>query len=469
VASIPSSVEVKMLKKLCGSFPMFSKHTIIRQGKNVIKNCYVRGYSSSNLIASDIDVGVIGGGIIGLAVARELLIRNPKLKVTIFEKENQLAFHQSKNNSGVIHGGIYYPPGSMRAKLCVEGNAKMYQYCNEKHIPHFKCGKVIVAVKEGELSGLQKLYDRGIQNGVPNLRFIEKDEIQKIEPHLTKAIRGIFSPETGIVDYRVVSKSYAKDIEDAGGSIRLCFQADQFNRVTKNEKDIRSPIELVSTTGESAIMKNVIVCGGLYSDRLARKTGGKEYPAVIPFRGEWFKLKPQYSSLVNTLIYPVPDPAFSWLGIHFTKKMNGEVWTGPNAVLATAREGYKITDFNFKDIMEALRTRGLQKLISKYFRTGVGEVYRATIRSAYVKDLQDYVPEIKREYLQSEKATGVRALALGPDGLIDDFVFDANENWKSVLHVRNAPSPGATSSLAIARVVADMAEASFFNKTAPLL
>lgn len=395
------------------------------------------------------DVAIVGGGIVGLATGRELLLRHPHLKLAVLEKDDVLASQQTGHNSGVIHSGIYYKPGSLKAKLCVEGRRLLWAYCDEKRIPYKNVGKLIVATEERELPLLEDLYQRGLANGIENLQVIDAAGIAEREPHC-RGIKAIDSPVTGIIDYGVVSRSYADDIRSANGEIFTKREVSAIER--------RGSTTIVHSNGDDVEARYVITCGGLQSDRLAKMTGGETDPKIVPFRGDYLILKPDKRYLVKGNIYPVPDPNFPFLGVHFTPRMNGDIWLGPNAVLAFAREGYSFTTINPADLFETLTYSGFIKLAGKYLSTGMGEMYRDVVRSAYVKALQRYIPELQvSDTLPGP--SGVRAQAMMADGsLVDDFVFDGDEG---VVHVRNAPSPAATSSLAIGRYVADDAERRF--------
>ncbi|XP_074631966.1 L-2-hydroxyglutarate dehydrogenase, mitochondrial-like [Acropora palmata] len=414
------------------------------------------------------DVVIVGGGIIGLASARELSLRQPMLKLALVEKEKELSVHQSGKNSGVIHCGIYYTPGSLKAKLCVEGLELAYKYCDEKNIPYKRCGKIIVAVEERELPQLEKLYQRGLENGVKDLKILNSEEIKEVEPYC-KGLSAILSPNTGIVDWAEVAKSYGADFKEAGGDIYTGFEVTDFT--CSPESDISQEKDSGHTYPVTVHGKNVtplscryvVTCGGLYSDRLAEKSGCSKDPRIVPFRGEYLKLKEDKSYLVNGNIYPVPDPNFPFLGVHFTPRIDGSVWLGPNAVLAFAREGYKLLNVNIVDLIDAIGYRGLRKLMFQYFTFGVGEYYRGIIISAQVRQLQRYIPSLKVQDVERGPA-GVRAQAMDREGnLVDDFVFDGGTGdiGSRVLHVRNAPSPGATSSLAIAKMVVEKVQERF--------
>ncbi len=401
------------------------------------------------------DIAIVGGGIVGLATGRELLLRHPHLKLVVLEKEEILAKHQTGHNSGVIHSGIYYKPGSLKAKLCVEGRRSLWEYCDAKAIPWKGVGKLIVATEERELPLLDDLYQRGIQNGIENLEIVDAKGISEREPHC-RGIKAIFSPVTGIVDYGVVARSYGDDIKAAGGEIYTGCEVKGISR--------KGGVAVLDTNQGDYQAKYVITCGGLQSDRLARMTGGGSDPKIVPFRGDYLILKPDKRDLVRGNIYPVPDPSFPFLGVHFTPRMNGDIWLGPNAVLAFAREGYTFTTINPGDLLETLTYPGFIKLASKYFSTGMGEMYRDLLRGAYVKALQRYIPDLKVEDTLPGPS-GVRAQAMMADGTqVDDFVFEGDEG---VVHVRNAPSPAATSSLAIGRFISDDADKRFGLGTIP--
>jgi L-2-hydroxyglutarate oxidase LhgO len=395
------------------------------------------------------DIAVVGGGIVGLATTRELKVRYPHLKVAGLEKETVFNAHQTGRNSGVIHSGIYYKPGSLKAKLCVEGRKLAWQYCDEKNIPYKQVGKLIVATEESELGRLQDLWDRGQANGIEGLEMLDGPQIREREPYC-RGIRAIFSPVTGIVDWGRVSLSYADDAKERGAEFFLNHE------VTKIER--RGGVTVLHTPSGEIAAKYVITCGGLYSDKLAKMTGGGRDPKIVPFRGDYLILKPEKNDMVRGNIYPVPDPEFPFLGVHFTPRMDGSIWLGPNAVLAFAREGYSFFTINPPELWDALTYPGFFKLATKYWQIGAGEMYRDLVRSAYVKALQRYIPDLKPEDCLPGPA-GVRAQAMAPDGsLVDDFVFEGSEG---VVHVRNAPSPAATSSLAIGKYIVDDAEKRF--------
>ncbi len=387
------------------------------------------------------DVIIVGGGIVGLATARELLRRRPDTRVLVLEKESAVARHQTGHNSGVIHAGIYYKPGSLKAKLCVAGAAEVMAYCEEQGIPYKRCGKMIVATEESELPRLASLVERGVANGVSGIRLIEAEELKELEPHC-RGIRALWSPNTGIVDYGVVARSYANEIVAAGGEVRLN------NKVIAIER--RSGRSLVTTVAGTYEATSVITCAGLYSDKVAGLTGSSRSPRIIPFRGDYYVLKPEKRNLVRSNIYPVPDPAFPFLGVHFTPRMNGDIWLGPNAVLAFSREGYRFTSIRPRELAAILTDTGFLKFGRKNWRTGIDEMARDLSKMRFLESLQRYVPELTIDDIVSGPS-GVRAQALSASGeMVDDFVIDKGEG---VLHVRNAPSPAATSSLQIGKFV----------------
>jgi (S)-2-hydroxyglutarate dehydrogenase len=400
---------------------------------------------------SSYDLVVIGAGILGLASARELLQRHPSLRVAVLDKEHRVGQHQTGHNSGVIHSGIYYAPGSFKARLCVQGGRDLYAYCAEKGIPTDRCGKVIVAADESELPRLDELMRRGQANGVEGLEFVGPERLRELEPACV-GVRAIWSPNTGIVDYDQVAAAYAADVRAAGGEILPGRRVQAIHR--------RASGVVLETPVGDVEGRRVVACAGLYADRVARMTGGPPDPRIVPFRGDYWVLRPDRRDLARNLLYPVPDPSFPFLGVHFTRRLDdGSVWLGPNAVLAFSREGYGRLDVRPRDLGEALTYRGFQKLAAKFWQTGMQEMVRDFSKEAFLKSLQVYVPELTLADLLPGPS-GVRAQALGPDGgLVDDFVFNTQGN--RVVHVRNAPSPGATSSLAIGRQIADTASAAF--------
>uniref|UniRef100_A0A8C6U5B6 L-2-hydroxyglutarate dehydrogenase, mitochondrial n=1 Tax=Neogobius melanostomus TaxID=47308 RepID=A0A8C6U5B6_9GOBI len=415
---------------------------------------------------STYDVAIVGGGIVGLATARELILRHPNLSFILVEKEKELAAHQSGHNSGVIHSGIYYTPGSLKARLCVRGATLAYEYCQKKGLPYNQCGKLIVAVEQEEIPRLKALYERGQKNNVRDLSIIDAKGIREREPYC-RGIMAIDSPYTGIVDWRMIAFSYGKDFEEAGGRVVTNFEVNDISMATESPvgttEGMEYPIVIRDTEGEEVRCRFVLTCGGLYSDRLSQISGCSREPRIVPFRGDYLVLKPEKHYLVKGNIYPVPDPRFPFLGVHFTPRMDGNIWLGPNAVLAFKREGYKLFDFNARDMVDALLFRGLQKLVLKNITYGLGEMYRGINIAAQVKILQKYIPELSvSDVLRGP--SGVRAQALDREGnLVDDFVFDGGvgDVGSRVLHVRNAPSPAATSSLSIGEMIADEVENRF--------
>jgi (S)-2-hydroxyglutarate dehydrogenase len=392
------------------------------------------------------DIAIIGGGIVGLATARELLRRRPGTRLAILEKEVTLGQHQTGHNSGVIHSGIYYAPGSLKAKNCVAGAEAVKRYCDEKGIRYELCGKVIVARDESELEPLETLYQRGLANGVQGLEMIGPERLKELEPHCV-GVRAIWSPNTGIVDYSQVAAAYADDVREAGGEIRTGHQVVGIRRGPS--------VTLISTTAGDVEAKQVIACAGVYADRVAAMTGAPRDPRIVPFRGDYYLLRPEKKNLVRGMIYPVPDPSFPFLGVHLTKRISGEVWLGPNAVLALSREGYHLTDIDPRDLREVLKFGGFRKLARKYWKVGLAEMARDVSKRGFLASLRDYVPELELDDLLPGPS-GIRAQALDESGtLVDDFIVHESAG---ILHVRNAPSPGATASLAIGAMIADQVE-----------
>ena len=393
------------------------------------------------------DLVVVGAGILGLAVSREALRRYEGLRVLVLEKEDRIAAHQTGHNSGVVHSGIYYTPGSLKARLCVQGSRALYAYCEEHGIATERCGKVVVATDERDLARLDDIHARARANGVDGVALLDEDDLREVEPAV-KGIRALHSSGTGIVDFRRVAGSLAAEIVGLGAEIRLRTAVRAMSR--SGDRAVR-----LTTTAGPVEARVVITCAGLYSDRLARMTGGPVSPRIVPFRGRYHALSAEASGLVRGLVYPVPDPSFPFLGVHFTKQISGEVWTGPNAVLALKREGYRGWDVNPRDLWETLSYSGFRSLARRYWRTGLSEVRGDLSRQAFVRALQRLVPSMRVEYLAGMHA-GVRAQALSSDGrLLDDFWFDRADR---VLHLRNAPSPAATSSLALAEEVVSAGE-----------
>ena len=391
------------------------------------------------------DVIIVGGGIVGLATALKVMQQNPALKVLLIEKEKELARHQTGNNSGVIHSGLYYKPGSLKARNCIHGYNLLVDFCRKHDIPFELCGKIVVATEDKELPLLQNLYERGQQNGLTGLRMLQAEALREYEPHVN-GIRGFFVPQTGIVDYKVVAEKYGEQFRTLGGEIIL---GEKVINVVTSRNEVA-----VETTGPTYRSRILINCAGLYSDKVARLASSSIDVKIIPFRGEYFKLKPEREYLVRNLIYPVPDPNFPFLGVHFTRMMRGGVEAGPNAVLAFSREGYRKSDINLAELSESLRWPGFQKVAGRYWKTGLGEMYRSFSKAAFTRALRKLIPEIQENDLV-EGGAGVRAQACDrKGGLVDDFLIYEEE---LVVNVCNAPSPAATSSLSIGEAVAGIA------------
>jgi len=401
------------------------------------------------MIDSRHDVAIVGGGIVGLAVALEITRRFPRLRLLLLEKENRVGQHQSSHNSGVIHSGIYYKPGSLKAKLCVAGAAAMVEFCREHGIPHQVCGKVIIATHEDDLPRLEELRRRGAANGLSGVRSIGPEELRDFEPH-AKALHALFVPSTGITDYGRVCEKYAEIIASPGGTILIGHEVTDLKRETD---------QIVVETNRGAFStKFLINCAGLFSDRVSRMAGDDPQVMIVPFRGEYYDLVSERAPLVRSLIYPVPDPRFPFLGVHFTRRINGTVDAGPNAVLAFRREGYRRTDFSLNDVASSLAFPGFWRMAAKNWRSGVDEFRRSFSKAFFVRALQRLVPEIRESDLMPGKS-GVRAQALASDGtLMDDFKFVPS---RRMLHVLNVPSPAATASLVIGRTIVESAAAGF--------
>lgn len=396
-----------------------------------------------------VDVAVVGGGIVGLATARELLQRRPGLRVAVLEKESEVASHQTGHNSGVLHAGLYYTPGSLKARLTREGKAAMERFATEHGIEYETCGKIVVALDESELDRFEALRQRAEANGIPGLEVLGPDGLRAIEPHAL-GIRALWSPGTGVIDYRRVALAMAGDVRGAGGDIHTSRPVTSVDRRADE-------VVLGTPTGE-LVARRVIACAGLHADRVARLSGEEPTEHIIPFRGDYYTLTPEARHLVRSLLYPVPDPRFPFLGVHLSKTVRGEVIAGPNAVLAFAREGYGRWQVKPGDLWDVLRDRRFHKLARQFWRTGMAEMWRDYSKRAYLKELQRYVPELRAEHLVFGPS-GVRAQAVDPDGsMVDDFRLGGDDR---ILHVRNAPSPACTASLAIARMLVDTAEERF--------
>ena len=391
------------------------------------------------------DVAVIGGGIIGLATAMTLARKHPDRRFVVLEKENDVAQHQTGHNSGVIHAGIYYAPGSQKAGFCYTGNLELRRYCDERGIDYEMCGKVIVATDESEVPRLHDLFERGKANGVERLELIDSERLREIEPHAA-GVEAIWSPETGIVDYRRVCRAYAADFAEMGGDLRLNTRVEHVAR--------RGNTIHIDTDRDNIAARGVVNCAGLQADVIARDMGERVGLRIVPFRGEYFSLRPEKESLVNGLIYPVPDPKLPFLGVHFTKRVDGSVEAGPNAVLSLKREGYAKTSFAVDDALDIATHPGFWKMSMTHWMTGMKEQYRSMFKGSFVNSLQKLLPEIQPEDVWRPSA-GVRAQAIDDDGaLLQDFRIVQGDR---AVHVLNAPSPAATSSLPISRHVANIA------------
>lgn len=389
------------------------------------------------------DITIIGGGIVGTATALSIL-KEKKVNLLLLEAESSLAAHQTGNNSGVIHSGLYYKPGSLKAINCTTGRDMMYAFCEAYNLPYDKCGKIVVATSKEEIPALNMLEERGKANGLTGIKRITAEEIKEYEPHAS-GIDGLFVPQTGIVDYVAVTNKYAALIREIGGEIKTNAK---LTSVKKDGSDL-----VLLTEKQEYQTKFVVNCGGLQSDRIAKLCGVDPGLMIIPFRGEYYQLRKDKQYLVNNLIYPVPDPQFPFLGVHFTRMINGGVEAGPNAVLAFKREGYKKTDFSFRDILEMKLYPGFWKMAAKYYKMGFQEFRRSFSKELFVKSLQKLIPEIQYDDIVVGGA-GVRAQALEPDGkLVDDFrIVEAVR----MIHVLNAPSPAATASLSIGKTISEM-------------
>ena len=401
------------------------------------------------------DIVIIGAGIIGLATGMKLLERFPNINLAILEKDSKEGTQQSGHNSGVIHSGIYYKPGSLKAKFCVAGRASMTQFCDENGIPVRTCGKLIVATDMAGEDRLRALEERGRANQVEGLRFVDQDEMAEIEPHV-KARKALYAPGTGIVDYRNVTSVYADRVKSLGGDIF-------FNTELNGSKIIGLTTVLETSTGEYEC-SNTINCAGLHSDLVAETMGVRVDLRIIPFRGEYYKLRKESEFLVKGLIYPVPDPAFPFLGVHLTQTMKGWVEAGPNAVLAAKREGYRKRDFSFSDFVRTIAFPGFWKMSVREWKTGLWEINRSLRKGVFLDSLQQLVPELSSDDLAGT-GSGVRAQAVDSAGnLIDDFRI---EESRRAIHVLNAPSPGATSSLVIGEHIANLAASNFYIENRP--
>ncbi|WP_123670414.1 L-2-hydroxyglutarate oxidase [Actinocorallia herbida] len=389
-------------------------------------------------------IGIVGAGIVGLAIAREITRRRPGTRVVVVEKEDRVAVHQTGHNSGVVHAGIYYKPGSLKAELCTRGRLLLREYCKEHDLPYDECGKLVVAVSEADVARMDDLHKRADTNAVPGLRRMGAAEIKEIEPHAT-GLAALYSPVTAITDYTKIAESFAAEIVKAGGEIRFGFPVT-------GVREVAGGMELAS--GEERIkVDKVILCAGIHSDAVGRMAGDTAEPRIIPFRGEYMLIRPEKRDMIRGLIYPVPDPRYPFLGVHFTRRVSGDVEVGPNAVLAFAREGYRLSDVSMADLAGIASWPGMWRMALQHWRTGVKEMYGSFSKRAYMKEAKRYVPEIGAADVV-RAGSGVRAQALDRDGsLVDDFRI---HRLGAVTAVRNAPSPAATSSMAIAEHVLDV-------------
>jgi L-2-hydroxyglutarate oxidase len=391
------------------------------------------------------DIAIIGGGIVGLATAHRLLTLKPELQLVILEKENHVAAHQTGHNSGVIHSGLYYKPGSLKAVNCINGYKMLLEFCDENKIPYDLCGKIVVATSGNEFSQLDMLYQRGIENGLSGIVKLTESEIKQHEPNCN-GIKGLYVPQTGIINYSKVCEVLEEKIKNAGGEIIFNYKVSGID-LKENDSVVKSETNKVTA-------RLIINCAGLYSDKVAEFNEPNLDTRIIPFRGEYYMIKPEKQHLVKNLIYPVPDPNFPFLGVHFTRMIGGGVEAGPNAVFAFKREGYKKTDINFGDLWNSFSWPGFRKVAMKYWKTGIGEYYRSYSKSAFTKALQKLVPAIQREDL-IPAGSGVRAQACDrTGGLLDDFKIVEKPG---IINILNAPSPAATSSLSIGQMVAELA------------
>ncbi|MFI1289950.1 L-2-hydroxyglutarate oxidase [Streptomyces sp. NPDC020792] len=392
---------------------------------------------------ADETIGIVGAGIVGLATAREIARRRPGSRVVVFDKEPEVARHQTGHNSGVVHAGIYYAPGSLKADLCVRGVPLLRAYCRDRGIPYRETGKLVVAVREDELGRMDALYERAGNNHVPDLRRISREEIREIEPH-AGGIAALHSPRTAITDYPAVAREFAKDVEDSGGEVRLGFEVTSLTHVPGGVE--------VGSGEERVRVGRLVLCAGLHSDVVGRLAEDGREPRIVPFRGEYMLLKPERTNLVNGLIYPVPDPRYPFLGVHFTPRVDGSVEVGPNAVLALAREGYRRSRLSPRDLLGLAAYPGTWRMAARHWRTGLREYRGSLSTAAFMRDAELYVPGVGAEDV-ARGGAGVRAQALDRDGtLVDDFRI---HRAGPVTAVRNAPSPAATASMAIAEHIAD--------------
>jgi L-2-hydroxyglutarate oxidase len=391
------------------------------------------------------DVVVVGAGLVGLATARALLLEQPHLRVAVVEKESQIAAHQSSHNSGVVHAGVYYAPGSQKARFCTAGRRLLEAYTAEHQIPLQRLGKLVVAVRDDEIGRLENLVTRATANGLQGLELLPPEGMREREPHI-RGVRALWVPESGVVDFALVARAYAADVEAAGGELVLSTAL----------RDVAQRSDGLAVTAGARVLHTrfLISCAGLQSDRVARLAGATPDVSIIPFRGDWWTLAPRAADLVRGLVYPVPDPELPFLGVHLTRRFDGAVWAGPNAILSLAREGYGWHDFNRHDTQDVLRNKGFHHLAKKWWRTGAAEMLRTASRRAYLATVRPYLPELTVSDLV-ERTSGIRAQAIAADGsMVDDFHLLESPR---ALHVLNAPSPAATASLAIGAHLAERA------------
>ncbi len=388
-------------------------------------------------------VGIVGGGIIGLAIARELLASRPGLQVTVLEKESELALHQTRRNSGVVHTGIYYEPGSLKAQLCTRGRELMRDYCRDRHLDYEECGKLVIALNPAEEQRLREILERATTNRVPGVRLIRPGEIVELEPNAVGSL-AMHSPQAAIVSFAAVARSFAKDVENGGGDILTGTRVD--------DVDIEEQTVVTTTTFGRYTFDRLVVCAGLHADVVAEMCGDDPEPRIVPFRGDYMELKPGRTNLVRGLIYPVPDPRYPFLGVHLTRTIEGGVLVGPNAILALAREGYKMWTLDRKELSMTLRWPGFRTMARRHWRTGMHELYLALNRRAFVRAARRYVPALRYGDVVPSRS-GVRAQAVSLTGeLVDDFRIS---KLGPVTAVRNAPSPAGTASMAIAKLVSE--------------
>lgn len=414
-----------------------------------------------SVVRAKFDLAIIGGGIVGLATARQACIKHPKLKICVLEKEKELATHQSMRNSGVVHSGIYYKERSLKSKFCVKGAQMVKQYCETKNLPYNQCGKLIVATKNNELEVLHNLFENANANSIEGIEMLNPKQIEKIQPGCKKALEAIWSPNTAIVDWRKVALSYANDFERLGGTVIKGIT------ICDLQEGSKSVVLIDTKTDQKIEAKSVVNCAGVYSDFFLRQTGNSEHPKMIPFKGNYYNLSEKYTKLIKTNIYPVPDPNLPFLGVHITPRVDGSVLVGPTAMLTLSFEKYDYDDpTNLLHMYHILIRSGLRKMIrkKKYRRAGFLELARFLFKGQFTKEVNEFLPDIKDEDLIDTNFCGIRAQLVEKNGqLVDDFLFESGLKpaFHKVLHVRNAPSPAATSSLAIGERLVEILEERF--------